>query len=120
MHNIYKNQLKNRLSNLSLQKVSDSIYVTLFLGLTLQDYVSVHNRDCEIHHVQPCKHCKGMLSVAFSVLENGFVALSKAFHLAFPDQSYKIDIALARLLHLPLAVVCKVTPKSGKAMWFPC
>ena len=98
MHNIYKNQLKNRLSNLSLQKVSDSIYVTLFLGLTLQDYVSVHNRDCEIHHVQPCKHCKGMLSVAFSVLENGFVALSKAFHLAFPDQSYKIDIALARTL----------------------
>ena len=58
-----------------------------------------------------------MLSVAFSVLDNGFVALSKAFHLAFPDQSYKIDIALAHLLHLPLAVVCIGTPKSSKAMW---
>ena len=90
---------------MSLQKVSDSVYVTLFLALTLQDYVCIRNRDCEIHHVQPCKQRKGMLSVAFSVLENGFVALSKAFHLAFPAQSFKIYIALARLLHLPLAVV---------------
>lgn len=89
---------------MSLQKVSDSVYITLFLALTLQDY-GIRNRDCEIHHVQPCKHCKGMPSVAFSVLENGFVALSKAFHLVFPAQSYKVYIALARLLHLPLAVV---------------
>ena len=71
-----------------------------------------------MHHIEPCKDCERLLSVAFCILEDGFVTLSKAFHLAFPNQTYKIDIALSRLLHLPLAAVRVGTPKSGKAMWF--
>lgn len=74
--------------------------------------------DCKDYHKQPCVKCSGLLSVGSQVSEKGFMLLSAAFKQAFPDQTYKSDIAILRFLQMPLASIRVGTPNSGRAMWF--
>ena len=59
-----------------------------------------------------------MLSVAHSVIKEGYCMLSQAFKLAFPHQVYKTDIARQRFLQMPVACIRVGTPQSGKLAWF--
>ena len=79
IYSIYKAQNKRKLCDISTQKISNNVYVTLFCGLSLQQYIVASNIDCQIHH---------------TLLDDGFFPLSKVFHLVFPTQVYKSDIAL--------------------------
>ena len=118
IYNIYKTQNKKKLCNVSTQKLSRNLYVTLFRDLTLQQYIVALEMDCQNQHTQPCQECLRMCDVASCVLNDGFIQLSKAFRLVFPTQVYKSDIALSRLLRLPLAAVRVGTPESGRSKWF--
>ena len=118
IYNIYKTQNKKKLCNISTQKLSSNVYITLFRDLTLQQYIVALKMDCQNKHSQPCQECFRMCDVASCVLNDGFIPLSKAFRLVFPSQVYKSDMALSRLLRLPLAAVRVGTPDSGISRWF--
>ena len=64
-------------------------------------------------HRQPCTSCESLLSIARSVLENGFVVLAQAFRSAFPNVTYHTSIAKRRVLKMPLAAVRVGLPRSG-------
>ncbi len=82
------------------------MYVTLFRGMSLSEYITARSPYCMCHHPNPvCGKCKTMLNVAQTVLENGYVRLSVDFKSAFPSQKYETDIALQRFLQMPLACV---------------
>ena len=68
------------------------------------EYVVARSNHCHVCHSQPCLQCT-KLSVAARILEDGFCMLSEGFKLAFPDHVCKSDVALQRLLQMPLAAV---------------
>ena len=111
-------QCKAKLCDIQKQKKADNVYISLFRGLSLNEYVDARNNHCNIYHSQPCLECSKLLSIAAQILEDGFCMLSEGFKVAFPNQVYKSDIALQRLLQMPLAAIRIGTPNSGKAAWF--
>ena len=102
---IYRQQNKKTLCDKLQQKVSNNIYVSLFSGLSLCDYVTARTIFCELHHKHPCTQCIPLLNIAKYVLENGHIQLSTAFKQAYPTQKYKTDIAISRLLRMPLICI---------------
>ena len=114
----YRDQCKLKLCNKEIQKQANNVYVSLFSGLSLCDYIQARGMDCEETHMQPCSKCHKVLSVALQVLNEGYMLLSSAFKQAFPDQTYKSDIAISRLLQMPLASIRIGAPESGRAKWF--
>ena len=54
-----------------------------------------------------------MCDVAVYWMMVSFHYLNKAFHLVFPTQVYKSDIALLCLLHIPFSAVHVGTPDQG-------
>ena len=115
---IYQEQCKLKLCNGDKQKQANNVYVSLFRGLSLGDYIYACATDCEDSHKQPCAKCSGLLSVGSHISEKGFILLSSAFKQAFPDQTYKPDIAILRFLQMPLASIRVGTPESGQAKWY--
>lgn len=75
---------KIKLCNISTQKVSSNVFVTIFRDLSLRQYIVALNMDCQNQHTQPCQECLRMCDVASCILDDGFISLSKAFRLAFP------------------------------------
>ena len=74
--------------------------------MTLCDYVTARTMFCETTHKKAaCSTCIPLLNVAKRVLADGHVQLSVAFKLAYPAQKYKTDIALSRLLQMPLVCI---------------
>ena len=115
---LYREQCKRKLCDSSKQKQADNVYVSLFCGLSLREYAMAHGADCHSRHMQPCLQCKAMISVSFRIIKEGYYMLSEAFWFAFPDQTYKTDIAVQRFLQMPLASIRVGTPQSGTAAWF--
>ena len=111
-------QTIRKLCNLREQKLAQNVYVTLFRGLSLKEYVMARKANCQNQHKQPCSRCSAMLLVAVRVAEAGYCMLAEGFRLAYPDQRYKPDIAIGRLLQMPLASIRVGTPESGKAACF--
>ena len=59
-----------------------------------------------------------MLSVAMHVAKEGYCMLAEGFKLAFPRQYYKTNIAISRLLQMPLVAIRVGAPESVRAVWF--
>ena len=114
----YKQQNKRRLCDPVAQKVNDCIYVTLFRGLTLREYIAARTLYCEMHHKQPCTSCNAMLHVAQAVSSNGFQKLSEAFRAAFLNLTYKQDTARLRLLQMPLVCICLGDSRKQTQFWY--
>ena len=102
---VYKEQCTRKLCNPCKQKKADNVYISLFRGLSLREYVAARSNNCQSYHMQPCSECKAFLSVASRILEEGFCMLSEGFKLAFPKQVYKSDIAMQRFLQMPLTSI---------------
>ena len=115
---VYKEQCKLKLCDPFKQKKADNVYISLFRGLSLREYITARIYNCQSCHMQPCSECQPLLSVASRVLNEGFCMLSEGFKSAFPNQVYKSDIAIQRFLQMPLASIRVGTPQSGKAAWF--
>lgn len=111
---IYINQRSKKLCH----KHSERCYVSLFSGLSLQQYVIAREADCNRSHVQPCSLCNALLSTAEKVQKNGCVLLSEAFRLAFPSQTYRVHNALERFLQMPLVAIHVGDPSSGSSAWY--
>ena len=114
----YTKQCNQKLSDSSRQRLADNVYISLFRGLSLKEYVSVRTMDCHSRHTQPCFQCAALTSVANRVEQEGHIRLSTAFKMAFPSQAYKADIARQRMLQMPLACIRVGKPESGTAAWF--
>ncbi len=97
---MYQEQIKRNLCNKQEQLVSSNVYVTLFRGLSLTDYIQARTLYCSSTHSQPCLKCSKMLNVASNVLTDGYVLLSITFKQAFSTQIYKSDVAILRFLQM--------------------
>ena len=70
----------------------------------------------QTNHKDSCTICEPLLNVARTILTNGHLQLPHALKNAYPTQAYKTDIALSRLLQMPL--VC-IKPHQQN-IWFLC
>ena len=93
--------------------VSDGISISNCRNISLCDYVLYLPTYCSRMHRQTCTSCESLLSIARSLLENGFVVLAQAFRSAFPNVTYHTSIAKRRVLKMPLAAVRVGLPRSG-------
>lgn len=115
---VFKEQCRRRLCDVSVQKQSDNVYVSLFRGLSQSTYIVCHHKNCKAIHKQPCPRCDGLYSVALHVLQHGYYLLSEAYKTAFPHLKYQSQNALQIFLQMPLAAVRIGTPQSGTAAWY--
>ena len=79
--------------------------------MILKEYITTRTIICETRHKTPCTP---LLNIAKSVISNRQIQLLNAFKLAYPTQTYKTDIALARLLQMPLVSIKPCLQK----VWF--
>ena len=100
------------MSNSSFSRVSDSVYVSRS-NISLAEFVSNIPEYCSLKHDSTCTSCTSFLSIANTIIENGFVLMSKAFRSAFPTLSYHPQNARRRLLRMPLVALRVGCPKSG-------
>ena len=98
---------------LPLFKNERDVSVSVFLGLSLKEYIEARSFVCKTHHKQPCGKCCGLLEVARTVLEKGFMTLKSAYEIAHPGATYKSTLAKRYLLQMPLASVGAGSPRQG-------
>ncbi len=55
---VYVNQQNSRLCDQPKQRVAENVYVTLFRGLTLEQYVKASLYYCRTQHSQSCKYAR--------------------------------------------------------------
>ena len=96
------------------ETIDENICVSKLRGISLQEYIQVLPVYCRRHH-NCCVKCQGLLRVASSVLEKGFVPLSSAFKDAFPGLCYQTHSAKQKLLQIPLVSLRIGQPNSGLA-----
>ena len=109
--NIYKQQTSQRLYvNTTL---SDGIYVSVFKGLSLQEYVNARQQCCTQMH-RNCTDCPRMLQIAKEILEKGFTRLKDSYVQNFPHVKYDQTLARRRLLQMPLVCI-RVDYSLGKS-----
>jgi len=75
------------------QCIGDSIHVSLFNQLSLQEHIIGRKEHCNRNHKQTCLKCTQMLKVATCVLNDSFCFLSSAFKEASPNANYQADTA---------------------------
>lgn len=101
--------------NLSVNlKISDSIHVSSFEGLSLSEYLQARAAHCRLAH-SDCSECPQMISVGEKILECGLLTLKDAFTYGFGTVDYTAFKARRRLLQMPLAclrIACDPTSKS--------
>ena len=115
---IYKEENCKKLCSPKIQKQSANVYTTNLCRLSLQEYIFVRSIHCNTEHMQPCRECTAMLSIAKTVASDGYCRLSVSFKNAFPTLSYKADIARERVLQMPLACIRLGSPEKGTSSWF--
>ena len=96
-----------------LNYYSSDICVSRLANISLQEYITALPSYCGIYHRTGCKECVGLLQVANSVLENGYVKLSEAFRSAFPHLTYQTNSAKKKLLKMPVVALRVGSPSSG-------
>ena len=68
----YIEQIKRPLSNSAEQHVCDSVYVSLFSCLSLDEYVQARSMYCTQIHRHRCHKCEGVLKVPGAILTQGY------------------------------------------------
>ena len=97
-------------------KVDDFTEISALEGFTLQSYVSAKEKICIAGHIQPCKLCTGLLTVAKQIVANGYIRLNEAFSISSPSIKYKSTDAKRKLLQMPLAVI-RIKEKNNHAVF---
>ena len=111
---VYIKETKKVLCDYQLQKVSDSVCVSL-VELSLSDYIKARRAHCSHHHRSPCIKCERMLQVAQLVLSEGYCSLPHAFNIVSPEVKYTAERARRKLLQMPLVSICVGDLSKGKA-----
>lgn len=68
------------------RKVNDSLDISVFEGLSLEDYLTVLHHLCCYGHCKPCKKCHPLLKVGNEILKEGYMRLNKADALCSPGK----------------------------------
>ena len=89
-------------------KVDDFTDISALEGFTLEI--------CIAEHVQPCKLCTGLLTVAKRIADVGYIRLNEALSLSRPGVKYKSTDAKRKLLQLPIAAI-RVKEKNNHAVF---
>ena len=63
-----ENSVSVNLCDIETQKETDNVYVTLFRGLSVCQYVVVRHSECHAKHTQPCEVCAALCCVAARIL----------------------------------------------------
>ena len=93
--------------------ISNDISVSELTCVTLREYITLLPYYCKNRHCSTCAECPGLLLVANSILSDGYVKLSTAFHSAFPDVTYHAINAKRKLLKMPIAALRVGNTASG-------
>ena len=102
---IFESEKKKKLCDPSGQRISNTVYVSLFRQLSTKQYVVARSVYCSSKHKKPCRECEALLAVCHRVLKFGYAKLSDCFKSSFPNQTYKADLARQRLLQMPLVCI---------------
>lgn len=87
-------------------KIQENVYVSVYEGFSLKQYVDVRLFVCKQIHCQPCNDCLGMIDVAKRILNQGFIKLKTAMTISSPHvRNYKSSLARRKLLRMPLACI---------------
>ena len=113
---IFESEKKKKLCDPSGQRISNTVYVSLFRQLSTKQYVVARSVYCSSKHKKPCRECEALLAVCHRVLKFGYAKLSDCFKSSFPNQTYKADLARQRLLQMPL--VCIRYGDVGATAWY--
>ena len=113
--NLYTQQSKKQLCDNSVQKVSDTVYVSLVEHLSLSDYIIARRAFCDLMHTAPCTTCEQMLMVAQIVSNDRYCSLCRAYSIVSPDTEYHSFNARRKLLQMPLVSVCVGDPAKGRS-----
>lgn len=98
-----------------MAKVSESVYISLFEGLSLTEYITVRKAYWSCNHKSPCTLREKLLLVASTVVKEGYVSLPQAFSIVSPNVRYTAEKARKKLLQMPLVAVCVGDPCKGKS-----
>ncbi len=110
---LYTTCCQKALCNSKLQKVSDSVHVSLVEGLSLSEYVRAREAHCAQFHKSPCAKCGSVIRVAQLVLTEGYCSLPLAFSIVSPGVKYSAETARRKLLQMPLVAVHVGNPSKG-------
>ena len=81
------------------------------------NFGTIHSQTiCQQSHSKPCVECYGILSIAQTIVENGFVVMSTAFWDAFPGVKYSAEVACCRFLQMPLVYIIVGEQKCGRSL----
>ena len=117
--NVYVEQRQRQLCNLSEQRVYDSVYISLILGLSLSKYVEARSAYCSSAHANPCSKCERPLQVAMIILEQNYCSLAQAFRVAAPGTKYTAEFACCLLLQMPHISIRIGKPSQGNTFSIP-
>ena len=112
---VYLKQCKKCLCDNKLQRVFESVHISLVEGLSLSEYVVARQYYCSRNHKTPCTTCERMLNVAQVVLSEGYCSLSKAFGVVSQEVTYSAEKARRKLLQMPLVSIRIGNPAKGKS-----
>ena len=72
--------------------------------ISLEEFVSYRLTNCQQHHRSGCQECCVLVNIAKHIIGEGIAKVSIIYHKFFPDNKYKSDKAVRRLLQLPVAI----------------
>ena len=84
-------------------------------NLSLPEYISACRTVCSQTHSNTCQECKPILTVAQTIIDDGFVVMSEAFRNAYPSLKYTAEIARRKFLQMPLVNIVIGNTGSGRA-----
>ena len=114
----YKKQSRRKLCNFEEQRLANDVFVTVFRGLTLGEYIIARKANCIDSHSQPCSKCKPMLFIASCASREGYCMLSMASRQPFRIKSIRLMLPFVTCFKCHLQQYALVLQIVGRAHGF--
>lgn len=99
-------------------KVSEGIYVSPLNGFTLDDFIAVRLLFCSSRHTKGCQECLCLVEFAKLVKVGGIVNFRATYRTVYPHLVYKSDLAVRKVMLLPLCVFKMVATGRGSEILY--
>lgn len=88
--------------------------MSVFKGLSLQEWLEVKQHICITEHPQPCSGCSSLIKIAHVIIREGYIRLNEAFSVSNPGHiKYQSTHAKRKFLQLLLAAIIIPDEKCG-------
>ena len=98
------------------QTLESDTRISVFEGLSLNDYANARSYVCKARHSQPRQLCSGMIKVARMIVDKGYLKLKDAFIMTSPGATYTSLHARRKLLQMPLVSIGVGDQKKGQLL----